>query len=196
MGGTPPRGSNKVEFFSPVGTCQFQLAPLSNIQIILSPSLAYNDGKVVAYPSSTDHTKFCWSYSIVENTWTNITSIPHDHGWSLVTIALNKKMYIIDDTNPEVMTNSWTRMPRSTIPIGQLPCLVTWKDTILVLGLNGNSGFAVQSFNTTSNMWSVLDKKSAPFKMYQSSCIRLPTDEVLVVANYDQRTPSALYNIR
>ena len=152
--------TNKVELYSPNGKCQIQLAPLPNVQF--RPSLLFNDGKIIACPSLTTDTKNCWSYNISQNNWSTITSFNFDH-YESPGILSDNKLYVVDGTQPEVYdlrNNSWSVWPASTKLIGRTPCLIAWKDTILVIGgwiaygVSRREG--IQSFNTSSNLWTVL----------------------------------------
>ena len=78
--------------------------------------------------------------------------------------------------------------------MGMWPCLILLNDTILAIGGFYTNG--IQSFNTSSKLWTVLDQGSAPFDMFAPTCILLPSNEVLVVASYFTLNGCALYSIK
>ncbi len=111
-----------------------------------------------------------------------------------------KKLYISDDDNPVVfdpVSNSWSSWPAPSMKTGDGACLVAWKDTFLSFGGSLNRR-VVQVFNHSSNTWKVLDSSSVPIDIRLSSCILLPTDEILVVGSEDTlyQSSAAVYNIR
>ncbi len=188
--------TNKVELYSPDKGCQFALAQVPIYKQFLKPSLAFINNQILACPSDTNDTSFCWRYDIAKDQWTNITSPKYSH-YESPGIALSNKLYIIDDESPEVYDFSndlWSGWPKPTIKTGRSPCLITWKDTIIAIGGENNTK-RVQSFNTTSEVWTVLDGK-APLDFYRHACILLPNNKVLVVGTWSlSNNPSALYNI-
>ena len=186
----------QVELFSPKEGCQLNLAPLPVSVRAFLPSLAFVDGNVIACPSYTPESNICWSYNISENVWSSSIVLKYTH--SVVPgIAFDNKLYIIDDVHPEVYdprNNSLSLWPVPPRIIGELPCLVLWKDTIIAIGGLQNQQL-VLSFNTSSKLWSILNE-SSPFSLYGLSCILLPTDDVLVAGPYFDPYKSALYNIK
>ncbi len=189
------RYTNQTELFSPNGGCQYKLAPVPTSGSFFMPSLAFIDNKIIACPSFTPDTNNCWSYNITANKWSGFTSVKYHLGGS--GISYNNKIYIYDTTTPEIVdikdntTSSW---PVPAKPIGTWPGLILWKDTILAFG--GAQANGVQSFNTSSKLWTVLDQGLAPINMFAPTCILLPSDEVLVVASYYALNGCALYSIK
>ncbi len=105
----------------------------------------------------------------------------------------NDKIFIINDLNPQVYDpreNTWAKWPRPVKSVGEWPCLISWKDLIIILGGRNNNKF-VQIFNSTMNTWSVLDAELSPFDLDTSACTLLPTNKILVVSSMD----NALYDI-
>ena len=188
--------TNKVELYSPNGKCQFDISPIPTRKRLFAPTLAYINDKIIACPRSTSDTQNCWHYSATKNNWTAITSLQNYHSED-PGVVHNDKIFIIDDSNPEVYdprNNSWSTWPKPTQLTGYNPCLISWKDSILAFGGKENQQ-GVQSFNSTLNTWSVLDEGSSPFSLYMSSCIMLPTNKVLVVSSFSSIYAVALFDI-
>jgi len=188
---------NQAEVYSPDGNCQFVLSPVPiSRKDFFMPTLANIDDIIIACPSFTPDTQYCWQYSATENNWTAITSLQYYH-YEDSGVVHNGKIFIIDDSNPEVYdlrNNSWSTWTKPAQVTGKGPCLISWKDSILAIGGQENT-LGVQSFNSTLNAWSVLDEGSSPFQLYVPSCTLLPTEKVLVVGSLTNKYSVALYDI-
>jgi len=109
-------------------------------------------------------------------------------------VVHNDKIFIINDLNPQVYDpreNTWAKWPRPVKSVGEWPCLISWTDIILVFGGDKNKK-GLQSFNSTANVWSVLNAELLPFELDPAACILLPTNQVLVISFRN----AALYNIQ
>jgi hypothetical protein len=182
----------QAEVFSPNGNCDINLTPIRDT--LFTPTLAYIDDKIIACSASRYDQQYCWQYSVSKNNWTAITSFPYSFSYPRGVVH-NDKIYIIDDINPAVFdprNNSWSTWPKP-LQFSSTSCLVSFKDSILVIGGYVNPQL-VQSFNSTLNTWSIL-KEGAPFALHDSSCILLPTNKVLVVAVMENNYVSAVYDI-
>ena len=153
--------SYKVELYSPNGKCQTQLALLPNAPVF-RPSLAFIDGKIITCSAYSPNIKSCWIYNNADNKWTLFSSLIYTHTES-PGIVFDNKIYILDGPQSEVfdprgnLSSTW---PAPTKQIGRWPCLIVWKDTILVIGGWIQTGElkreGVQSYNTSSKQWTVL----------------------------------------
>ena len=117
----------------------------------------------------------------------------------LIGVAYDKNIYIADDSNPEVFipgTSSWLTWPAPQNSSGNGPCLVSWKDSLLLFGGDFNRR-GVQQFNLTRQAWEVLDSSNVPMDIFLSSCIVLPTEDILVVGSETDpfRSSAALYHV-
>ena len=67
-------------------------------------------------------------------------------------------------------------------------CTFVWRDSIINLGY-----YRYQKFSFTTQTWSVLNT-SPPSPVYDSACLVLPTEEVLVVGSYISYRQALIYN--
>ena len=175
---------NQAEVYSPNGKCQFVLNPVPIPEEFFVPTLAFIDDKIIACPMISSPDEPCWQYNVTENTWSVITSPKYRH--VSPGVVYNDKIYIIDDSNPEVYdprNNSWSTWPIPLQPTGAGSCLIVWKDSIIAFGGIANLR-KVQFFNLTLNAWSVLDAEFAPFELNSASCTLLATNQVLLLGSY------------
>ena len=190
------QSTRSVELYSPSGKCQHRIADIPIVgNQLYTPSLAFINDQIIACPSYTNDTNICFQYNIQSNTWSSLTSLSYYH-LETSGVVHNKKLYIIDDTNPEVYdfnNNSWSSWPTPAIKTGGSPSIISWKDSIISFGGYKNKQ-GVQMFNSTTNDWSILDIDFAPFEMYASGVVTLPNNEVLVTGPYDETKKAALYN--
>ena len=188
-------GHDEVEIFSPDGNCQHRLAsfPLSPIR---QPVLAYIDNQVLACGGVTN--KDCFLYNPENDSWKVYSSADHKHDYQPGEV-FEKKIYIADDSNPEVFdpaTKIWSSWPAPSNPSGWCPCLLAWQDLFILIGGDSNVR-GVQTFNHSSNEWNVLDSSSAPMDVFCSGCVVLPNDDVLVVGSENNDVSSAaIFNVR
>jgi len=190
-------GHKEVELYSPDGTCQHSLAPFPvSGSEYFEPVLAFMDEKILACGGRQN--KNCFLYHSNNDTWADYSNSTCYHDEQPGEI-FNGKLYIVDDSNPEVfdpVSYSWSSWPTPLNKTELGPCLVAWKDTFILLG-----GYydrrQIQTFNHSSNTWQVLDLSSVPIEIYLSGCILLPNNEILVVgSDYTAFESSAtLYNI-
>jgi hypothetical protein len=189
----------EVELYSPEGNCQHSLAqiPVSGSQSY-EPVLAYIDDKILAC-AGYEPNKDCYLYHPNNDSWSIYSTSKFTHAYQPGEIY-NDKIYIKDDSNPEVfdpISNSWSSWLAPLKKTGDGACLVAQKDTFLLLGgLSNQRG--VQTFNHSSNTWQVLNSTNVPMDIYLSGCALLPNDEILVVGS--EGTPyqssAALYNVQ
>ncbi len=165
---------NTVELFSPNGKCQFNFSSIPNLTRFGKPTLANFDDKILACPLRPSDTQNCWQYNIAENNWIPIMEFNKTENdndiddqrlrWGVVH---NGKLYVYETSNSEVYdpkTNSWSKWIEPKEPIGPGPCLISWKDSILLIG-GGENEIGVQSFNSTLNSWTLLGAKPSPFTL-------------------------------
>jgi hypothetical protein len=160
------------------------------------PVLAYIDEKILACGGNSN--KNCFHYHPRNDTWSVYSNSSFTHNLQPGEI-FNDKIYIKDDSNPEVfdpVSNSWSSWPAPLNKTGEGPCLVAWKDTFILLGGSLNPR-GVQNFNHSSSTWQVLDSSTVPMDIYLSGCTLLPNDEILVVGSENSDLSSVtLYNIK
>ncbi len=183
------------EVFSPDGNCQFELARIPSGA--LEPVLAFIHDMILACAGKGN--KNCHLYSPTNNTWSRFSTSNFTHDYQPGEIY-NGKIYIADDKSPEVLdpvSNSWSRWPAPLNKTGESPCLVAWKDSFILLGGSSNRR-GVQTFNHSSNKWHVLDSTAVPMDIYFSSCILLPSEEILVVGSEEKpfKSSVSLYHIQ
>jgi len=95
----------------------------------------------------------------------------------------------------EPMHDTWTNWTKSDIGRGYYSCLLTWKDSLLLLGGEA-SRRVLEQYHISNQSWTTIDTE-APFDVYASGCVVLPNDEILVlgslIAPYEKS--AAVYNV-
>ncbi len=191
-------GSGYTKLLSPDGKCQFKLSFVpTHLEDFFSPTLAYIDEEIIACPSQSFNSKYCWQYNVIDNNWIAITTVPSNR-YGYPGIAHNDKIFLLDHFDPDVYdpkNNAWSKWPKPSKEINYYLCMISWKDSILVFsGLS--SEHSVQIFNTTSYSWSVLKSGVPPFKLSALTCILLPKNQVLLVGPRYDVNSSALFDIQ
>jgi hypothetical protein len=185
---------SQVELFSPNGNCQHELATIDVAQT--EPFLAYIDEKII---SCGGHSKReCYVYNIAEDSWSVFSTASYTHNYEPAA-TYNNKLYIADDTYPEVfdpVETTWSSWPTTPKELGEGPCMVAWHEDFLLIG-GRKSDNGVQRYSHATQTWSIVESSSAPMIVDFSGCIVLPTDEILVVGAEDPDIAgisAALYN--
>jgi hypothetical protein len=200
VGGYPHK---EAELYSPDGNCQHNLAPVPiSSDGFYMPVLAFIDHKILACGGYNN--KNCFQYHPNNDTW-SIFSISKSIHSDFPGEIFNEKLFLADCCwpDPEVLdpvSNTWSSWP-SFVPHGSGTgvgsCLVAWQDTFILL--RGKvSVSSMQSFNHSTNTWEVVDLRPVPMGICDSSCVLLPSDEILVVgsAGTPDQSSAALYNMK
>jgi hypothetical protein len=111
---------------------------------------------------------------------------------------LNGKIYLPDDTTPEVVNlatksvSTWAKAPTAAT----LACLVSWKNYILKFGgSTPPETKMVYKYDPSNNTWTTLPT-TAPFDISDSGCITLPNDNVLITGSvYGSQKQFTEYNV-
>ena len=186
---------SQVELYSPDGNCQHELAKINVSQS--EPFLAYIDEKIISCGGHGK--KDCFVYNIAEDKWSLLTSYSYTHDYEPAA-SYDNKLYIADDTNPEVydpVASTWSSWPVTPKQLGEGPCMVAWHDDFLLIG-GRKSDNGVQRYSHATQAWNIVESSSAPMIVDFSGCLVLPTDEVLVVGAEDPDIAgiaAALYNV-
>ena len=146
--------------------------------------MAVLNGKVTFCGGLGTNTKKCWKYEIPTNEWIEITTSIYQH-IKRPSIALNNKLYYLNNNGEseifDPVTNTWTPWKSPPKESGSRPCLIAWKDSVIVIGgelhLRG-----VQLYNVTTDSWRTLNAITVG-DFYAHSCVRMPkgSDKFLVV---------------
>ena len=168
--------------FSPDGDCQHQLGYISLNQVytyFTGMTMMLLGKQIIA--CGLHNSVNCYLYDIDFDTWTGYPGsswIHTTHG-----VVNRGKMYLPDEQNPEVLnpvTNNWSSWVTASSAT-QLSCYVSWKDFIFKFGGVLFEKY-VSRYNPTTNVWS-LETTSAPFEIYNSGCVALPNDNILIVGS-------------
>ena len=169
-------GDGDAELYSPEGKCNYKLAQTPVGQV--NPVFVYANNKIIACGAMAS----CWEYNIKEDSWLSFTQATflseHQPG-----VVHNGKLYVIDTNKGHVLdlaSNTWSTWPMPPNKFGWGPSMVDWKDSIILLGGWWNLR-KVQTFNITSQTWTVKDSSNVPIEMVLSSSLLLPQDEILIV---------------
>jgi len=173
--------------YSPSGNCQYDLAPIPlSDRYLYLPVLAWINEQIMVCGGRGVYfgNDLCLSYSSTNNNWTIISTSNYAHKDQPGAVYKNK-LYILDESYPEVYdpeANTWSIWTRPSIPTGSGSCLLSWNDMFLLFG-GSDAKRSVQSFNHSTQTWSVLDSGNAPLDILLSGCIMLPTEEVLILGS-------------
>ena len=144
------------------------------------------------------HNTNCFIYNIGFDNWSVYSSATYVH-YDQPGEVYENKIYIVDDSRPEVFDPAeeiWSSWPAAPNKSGLGPCLLTVNATFYLFGGATNTR-GVQSFNHSSQNWTVLDSRFVPMDIYLSGCLALPNEEVLIVGSESASYKfSALYNAR
>ncbi len=180
-GGYPHK---EAELYSPDANCQHKLAPVPvSSEGFIDPVLAFIDNKILACGGY--YTKNCFQYHPNNDSW-SIFSISKFTHYRFPGEIFNGKWFLADCCEPEVLdpvSNTWSSWPAFVSygsGTGVCSCLVAWQDTFILLGgqISLND---MESFNHSTNTWQVVDSRPVPMDICDSSCVLLPSDEILVV---------------
>ena len=100
--------------------------------------------------------------------------------------------------NPEVFDpvhNAWSNWTRPIVNRGYHSCLLTWKDSLLLMGGEA-SRRTMEQYHISNQTWTAIDT-TIPMDIYGSGCIVLPNDEILVLGSWETayEKSAAVYNV-
>ena len=144
------------------------------------------------------NTKQCWRYNIKTNDWTGTVPTNYYHTRTPAAVYNNKVYYLNTGSNSEIfdpIKKTWINWKSAPKDQGAHPCMVTWRDSFIVIGGSDNLS-GVQMYNITSDSWKTLRANPLGERMGHS-CIQMPNskDKYLVVGktSHDHRD-SAIYD--
>jgi hypothetical protein len=167
-----------VELYSPSGNCNHQLAdfPVSSE----NPVLVYVDEMIIACAVGQS----CWEYNTKEDKWSVIAKALFTHNGQ-PGVVYQEKVYVIDEASPQVFdpsSKTWSSWPSLPNKFGNYPCIVNWKDCIILFGGSSNTR-SFQIFNITAQTWTVLDTSQLPMEIHWSSSLTLNNGNVFIVGS-------------
>ncbi len=96
--------------------------------------------------------KNCWEYLTDNNKWILFSTMNFEHARHPGKLV-NNKFFILSEHNQnevlDLLTNTWSGWPQSTINNGVVPCMAVWNDTLIVFG-GGDASLSVQVRNTNN----------------------------------------------
>jgi len=95
--------------------------------------------------------------------------------------------------DPEL--NTWTYWSPPPVGAGDRPCLVTWRDSFILIGGSSNPR-GVQLYNITANSWSTL-AQMPPIPRVGHACAQLPSsnpNRFLILGGEAERQHAAIYD--
>ena len=112
----------------------------------------------------------------------------------------SNKIYLSGGGNPEMfdpIQNVWTNWSKPSTS-RWYGCLLNWRDSLIHLGGSRGSNDSTRSleiYNISTSAWNTIDS-SAPFDIYLSGCVLLPSEEILVVGSgFSSNKSAAIYNL-
>ena len=133
-------------------------------------------------------TKNCWKYNINANTWTQISTSTYVHHRQ-PGASYNNKLYFFNVNGQseifDPIRNTWTPWKSPPIEHGHHPCIITWRDSFIVIG-GSSYGRGVQMYNHTTDTWKTLGAISVGDKSGQS-CAQIPNSngKYLIAGHFD-----------
>jgi len=164
--------------YSPEGRCNDKLEkpPIKNDNAVL----VFSNNRIIACDGGG-----CWEYNPRKNDWVKFIESPFEplqqHG-----AVLNDNLYVVDHDNVHILdlkSNTWSTGPKPQKNFGTCPSTVGWKDSIILLGGDGNSK-RVQVFNVTSHVWTIQALGNIPFGLDWSSSLLIDQNRVLTAGSY------------
>jgi hypothetical protein len=142
--------------------------------------------------------KDCWIFNPEENIWTIYSKANFTHN-DMSGAVYENKIYLTDPQHQEVydpINDIWSQWPLPLRPVGEYSCILTRKDSFLLIGYPFNRR-GVQMFNHTTQTWTEMKESSAPFDVCRSGCTVLPNQNVIVLGSNlaEFYSSSALYNV-
>jgi hypothetical protein len=175
-------GTSQVGLYSPDGNCQYSLAPLPPSPIGIGFLTMALMSKQILACGGTNNTN-CFLYNVARDQW-SIYSAGHFVHNERRGVVHQGKIYLPDDTNPEVfdpVTQTWSIWPAPLFSV-HWTCFVSWKNVILGFGGDSNK-LRVSKFDPTTNAWSTLSPSSPPMELDHSSCAVLSDMNVLLAGS-------------
>lgn len=140
--------------------------------------MAYEDDLLIGCAAENN----CWQYNIRYDSWDYKESAPFLEE-DQTGVGLNKKLYVLDTERSHVLSlgsYTWSSWPMPPNKVGKAHSSIRWKDSIIIFG-GIDSYRGVQTFNVTSQTWSVQNSSNVPFDLIWTSCLLLDEDEILLV---------------
>lgn len=167
------------ELYSPEGQCNYKLAqsPVRDF----NPVLVNADDRIIACSGG----KGCWEYNTNEDTWIGLIEAPFlaDQQPGVI---FNDQLFVTDMNGTHVLdlaSNTWSKWPSPNKYSGNSPCLVGWRDSIILFG-----GYidqrGVQILNITSQTWTALNSTNAPMDVWWSSAVLIDENEILITGSW------------
>ena len=187
---------SSVILYSPGGLCNYNLASLP--QALYDISLSFLNGRITSCGGyNQGGTTKCWKYNIRYNEWTELTASKYQHNLQPSQVYNNKLYYLNTANQSEVYDpelNVWTQWLPPPVYAGERPCLVTWKDSFILIGGSSNSR-GVQLYNITRNQWSTLSIMP-PISRVGYSCAQLPKkpNKFLILGGEAEKQHAAIYD--
>ena len=108
------------------------------------------------------------------------------------------KIFIFDNSAPEVFDPikvEWSSWPKPSSSHGIYSCLLTWRDSLVLMGGNTNTR-KVEIFDQPSQSWSVAGS-AIPIAISSSGCVVMPSEEILVLGSASPGFKKAcgIYNV-
>ena len=171
--------------YSPNGNCQYNIGPLDRLVPSLSKAVLTLIGQKILACGALN-SPGCYLYDINLKTWSLFATTTMGH--STRGVAHHGKIYLPDDTKPEVIdiatktVSTWAIAPSSS----EYACFVSWNNYILKFGSNTSPMTrSVYKYNPSNNTWTTLPGTS-PMDLYNSGCTTMPNNNVLITGSgYD-----------
>ena len=147
--------ASSTSLYSPGGQCSYPLASLP--QPLYSSVLVLLDGKITLCGGVTCNK--CWRYNVRYNEWTELTTSTFFHLRQPAQVYKDQLYYLNINNQSEIYdptTNVWRHWTPPPVSHGDHTCMVTWRDSFIVLGGYGHPR-GVQLYNITTNTWKSLN---------------------------------------
>ena len=164
-----------------------------------SSALVLLNGKIILCGGASADTNKCWKYNIRYNEWTELTTSTFYHQTQPAQVY-NEKLYYLNVNNQseiyDPITNIWHHWAPPPVSHGDHSCMVTWRDTFIVLGGFGHPR-GVDLYNITSNTWKSLNTMP-PIPRAGHACSPMPNnpDKFMIVGGKSDKHHVAIYDAR
>ena len=165
------------ELYSPEGHCNFQLAKNPNRGP--NPVIVYANNRIILCEGGES----CWEYNLKDDSWLDFVQAPFKAD-SQPGVVYDGKLYTIDTSQAyalDIESKIWSNWPMPPNGFGNDHWMVGWRDSIILIGGNQNRR-GVQTFNITSQAWTVQNSTYVPMDFDWTSCLMIDEGEVLLAA--------------
>ena len=141
---------------------------------------------------------YCWKYDFSSQKWLKKASSKGSY-YRKPGLVYENKLYMLNDPSGicevyDPVSDAWTTWGMSTPTVGNIPCILSWRDSFLQMG-GELDPYSVRMYNFTTQVWKDLTTRGQ--QCVGCACIILPQNqnEMLVSGtNWQDGSRADIYN--